>query len=40
VEKVMVGTPVLVVGPDEEVEDIKVKIMSDLTKCRRRLSAW
>jgi translation initiation factor 5B len=40
VEKVMAGTPVLVVGPDDKVEDIKAEVMSDLTKCRRRLSAW
>jgi translation initiation factor 5B len=37
-EKVMAGTPVLVVGPDDEVEDIKSEVMSDLTKLQEKLS--
>jgi translation initiation factor 5B len=37
-EKVMAGTPVLVVGPDDEVEDIKAEVMSDLTKLQEKLS--
>jgi len=30
-EKVMAGTPVLVVGPEDEEEDIKAEVMSDLS---------
>ena len=37
-EKVMAGTSVLVVGPDDEVEDIKAEVMSDLTKLQGKLS--
>mmetsp|Transcript_8650 Transcript_8650/g.18923 ORF Transcript_8650/g.18923 Transcript_8650/m.18923 type:complete len:1024 (-) Transcript_8650:51-3122(-) len=37
-EKVMAGTPVMVVGPDDEVEDIKAEVMSDLTKLQDKLS--
>ena len=37
-EKVMAGTPVMVVGPDDEVEDIKAEVMSDLTKLQEKLS--
>ncbi|KAL3804338.1 hypothetical protein HJC23_011266 [Cyclotella cryptica] len=37
-EKVMAGTSVLVVGPDDEVEDIKAEVMSDLTKLQDKLS--
>ena len=37
-EKVMAGTPVLVVGPDDEEEDIKAEVMSDLTKLEDKLS--
>eukprot|EP00538_Stauroneis_constricta_P000183 CAMPEP_0119562992 /NCGR_PEP_ID=MMETSP1352-20130426/22161_1 /TAXON_ID=265584 /ORGANISM="Stauroneis constricta, Strain CCMP1120" /LENGTH=1006 /DNA_ID=CAMNT_0007611515 /DNA_START=36 /DNA_END=3053 /DNA_ORIENTATION=+ len=37
-EKVMAGTPVLVVGPNDEEEDIKVEVMSDLTKLEDKLS--
>ena len=37
-EKVMAGTPVMVVGEDEEEEDIKAEVMSDLTKLEDKLS--
>lgn len=37
-DKVMAGTPVMVVGPDDEVEDIKAEVMSDLTKLQEKLS--
>jgi translation initiation factor 5B len=37
-EKVMAGTSVLVAGPDDEVEDIKAEVMSDLTKLQDKLS--
>jgi len=37
-EKVMAGTPVLVVGPNDEEEDIKAEVMSDLTKLESKLS--
>ena len=37
-EKVMAGTPVMVVGPEDEVEDIKAEVMSDLTRLQDKLS--
>ena len=37
-EKVMAGTPVMVAGPDDEVEDIKAEVMSDLTSLQEKLS--
>jgi translation initiation factor 5B len=37
-EKVMAGTPVMVVGPDDEEEDIKAEVMSDLTNLESKLS--
>ena len=37
-EKVMAGTPVMVVGPDDEEEDIKAEVMSDLTRLESKLS--
>jgi translation initiation factor 5B len=37
-EKVMAGTPVMVVGPDDEEEDIKAEVMSDLTSLEGKLS--
>lgn len=37
-EKVMAGTPVMVVGPHDEEEDIKAEVMSDLTKLQNKLS--
>ena len=37
-EKVMAGTPVMIVGPDDEEEDIKAEVMSDLTKLEEKLS--
>lgn len=37
-EKVMAGTPVMVVGPDDEEEDIKAEVMSDLTSLQSKLS--
>ena len=37
-EKVMAGTPVMVVGPDDEEEDIKAEVMSDLTRIQDKLS--
>jgi translation initiation factor 5B len=37
-DKVMAGTPVMIVGPDDEEEDIKAEVMSDLTKLTGKLS--
>ena len=37
-EKVMAGTPVMVVGRNDEEEDIKAEVMSDLTKLESKLS--
>lgn len=37
-EKVMAGTPIMVVGPDDEVEDIKSEVMADLTSLQEKLS--
>mmetsp|Transcript_28034 Transcript_28034/g.34117 ORF Transcript_28034/g.34117 Transcript_28034/m.34117 type:complete len:831 (+) Transcript_28034:279-2771(+) len=37
-EKVMAGTPVMIVGPDDEEEDIKSEVMSDLTNLTSKLS--
>jgi len=37
-EKVMAGTPVMIVGPDDEEEDIKAEVMSDLTSLQDKLS--
>ncbi len=37
-EKVMAGTPVMVIGADDEEEDIKAEVMSDLTKLEEKLS--
>lgn len=37
-EKVMAGTPVMVIGPDDEEEDIKAEVMSDLTNLEDKLS--
>mmetsp|Transcript_36197 Transcript_36197/g.87601 ORF Transcript_36197/g.87601 Transcript_36197/m.87601 type:complete len:946 (-) Transcript_36197:51-2888(-) len=37
-EKVMAGTPVMIVGPDDEEEDIKAEVMSDLTNLEAKLS--
>lgn len=37
-EKVMAGTPVLTIGPDDEEEDIKAEVMSDLTNLEDKLS--
>ena len=37
-EKVMAGTSVMVVGEDDEVEDIKAEVMSDLSKLQEKLS--
>lgn len=37
-DKVMAGTPVMVVGPDDEEEDIKAEVMSDLTNLENKLS--
>jgi len=37
-EKVMAGTPVMVVGSDDEEEDIKAEVMSDLTNLENKLS--
>lgn len=37
-EKVMAGTPVLVVGPNDEEEDIKAEVMSDLANIESKLS--
>lgn len=37
-EKVMAGTPVMVIRSDDEVEDLKSEVMSDLTKLESKLS--
>eukprot|EP00980_Cylindrotheca_fusiformis_P004120 scaffold894_cov153-Cylindrotheca_fusiformis.AAC.16 len=37
-EKVMAGTPVMIVGPGDEEEDIKAEVMSDLTNLEDKLS--
>jgi translation initiation factor 5B len=37
-EKVMAGTPVMIVGPEDEEEDIKAEVMSDLTDLESKLS--
>jgi translation initiation factor 5B len=37
-EKVMAGTPVLTLGPDDEEEDIKAEVMSDLSNLQDKLS--
>lgn len=37
-DKVMAGTPVMIVGPGDEEEDIKAEVMSDLTKLESKLS--
>ncbi|CAJ1949502.1 unnamed protein product [Cylindrotheca closterium] len=37
-EKVMAGTPVMIVGPEDEEEDIKSEVMADLTKLEAKLS--
>jgi translation initiation factor 5B len=37
-EKVMPGTTVMIVGPDDEVEDIKAEVMSDLSDLQSKLS--
>merc|ERR1712157_494940 len=37
-EKVMAGTPVMVFGPNDEEEDIKAEVMSDLTNLESKLS--
>jgi translation initiation factor 5B len=37
-EKVMAGTPVMIVGPEDTEEDIKAEVMSDLTKLQDKLS--
>jgi len=37
-EKVMAGTPVMIVGPEDEEEDIKAEVMSDLTSLQDKLS--
>lgn len=37
-EKVMAGTPVMICGPDDEEEDIKAEVMSDLTTLTSLLS--
>lgn len=37
-EKVMAGTPVMVVGPDDEEEDIKAEVMQDLKSLTDSLS--
>ena len=37
-EKVMAGTPVMVVGPEDVEEDIKAEVMSDLTSLEGKLS--
>jgi translation initiation factor 5B len=37
-EKVMAGTPVMVVGSDDEEEDIKAEVMSDLAAIEGKLS--
>jgi len=37
-DKVMAGTPVMIVGPNDEEEDIKAEVMSDLTNLESKLS--
>jgi translation initiation factor 5B len=37
-DKVMAGTPVMVVGPNDEEEDIKAEVMSDLTSLQGKLN--
>ena len=37
-EKVMAGTPLMVVGPDDEEEDIKAEVMADLTRLQEKLN--
>jgi len=37
-EKVMAGTPVMIVGPEDVEEDIKAEVMSDLTSLEGKLS--
>jgi translation initiation factor 5B len=37
-DKVMAGTPVMVVGKDDEEEDIKAEVMADLTNLESKLS--
>jgi len=37
-EKVMAGTPVMIIGPDDEEEDIKAEVMSDLTNLADKLN--
>lgn len=37
-EKVMAGTPVMICGPDDEEEDIKAEVMTDLTELTSKLS--
>jgi len=37
-DKVMAGTPVMVVGPNDEEEDIKAEVMSDLSNLESKLS--
>mmetsp|Transcript_24754 Transcript_24754/g.36302 ORF Transcript_24754/g.36302 Transcript_24754/m.36302 type:complete len:1002 (+) Transcript_24754:45-3050(+) len=37
-DKVMAGTPVMVCGPDDEEEDIKAEVMSDLQNIQDKLS--
>jgi len=37
-EKVMAGTPVMIVGPNDEEEDIKAEVMSDLANLESKLS--
>lgn len=37
-DKVMAGTPVMVIGPDDEEEDIKAEVMSDLSTLQDKLS--
>jgi translation initiation factor 5B len=37
-DKVMAGTPVMIVGPNDEEEDIKSEVMSDLTSLQSKLN--
>jgi translation initiation factor 5B len=37
-DKVMAGTPMMIIGPDDEEEDIKAEVMSDLTGLQDKLS--
>jgi len=37
-DKVMAGTPVMIVGPNDEEEDIKAEVMSDLANLESKLS--